>query len=104
MVFLFLGGLMPKVYNRHHKDAPPGAIYIGRGTLWGNPYSHIYAKDVIMVGSREQSIDFFIESVNANPAFRKQVKDMLKGKDLLCSCAPLACHGDVLLEIANGGE
>jgi Domain of unknown function (DUF4326) len=25
----------------------------------------------------------------------------LKGKDLLCWCAPKPCHGDVLLEFAN---
>ncbi|GAG87489.1 unnamed protein product, partial [marine sediment metagenome] len=25
----------------------------------------------------------------------------LKGKDLVCWCAPLPCHADVLLELAN---
>ena len=25
----------------------------------------------------------------------------LRGKDLMCWCAPEACHGDVLLELAN---
>jgi hypothetical protein len=25
----------------------------------------------------------------------------LRGKDLVCWCAPAACHGDVLLELAN---
>jgi hypothetical protein len=25
----------------------------------------------------------------------------LRGKDLVCGCAPLACHGDVLLRLAN---
>jgi hypothetical protein len=25
----------------------------------------------------------------------------LRGKDLVCWCAPEACHGDVLLELAN---
>jgi hypothetical protein len=28
-------------------------------------------------------------------------KRELKGKDLVCYCAPLACHGDVLSRIAN---
>ena len=27
--------------------------------------------------------------------------DELRGKDLLCFCAPAACHGDLLLRLAN---
>jgi hypothetical protein len=27
----------------------------------------------------------------------------LRGKDLVCWCAPDACHADVLLELANAG-
>jgi Domain of unknown function (DUF4326) len=26
----------PRVYNKHHGDAPPDAIYIGRGSAYGN--------------------------------------------------------------------
>jgi Domain of unknown function (DUF4326) len=29
------------------------------------------------------------------------VLDELRGKDLLCFCAPAACHGDLLLRLAN---
>lgn len=28
--------------------------------------------------------------------------DELRGRDLVCWCAPLSCHGDVLVELANG--
>lgn len=28
-------------------------------------------------------------------------KRELAGKDLICYCAPKACHGDVLIEVAN---
>jgi hypothetical protein len=27
--------------------------------------------------------------------------DELRGRDLVCWCAPLACHGDVLVDLAN---
>ena len=27
----------------------------------------------------------------------------LRGKDLVCWCAPLACHGDVILRLAGEG-
>jgi uncharacterized protein DUF4326 len=30
-----------------------------------------------------------------------QALDELRGRDLVCWCAPLACHGDVLVELAN---
>lgn len=28
----------------------------------------------------------------------------LTGKDLVCTCSPLECHADVLLELANPGH
>src|SRR5271169_2988031 len=30
--------------------------------------------------------------------------DELRGRDLLCSCAPAACHGDLLLRLANASR
>ena len=30
--------------------------------------------------------------------------DELRGKDLICWCAPLACHAEVLRELANGAD
>jgi hypothetical protein len=29
--------------------------------------------------------------------------DELRGRDLICWCAPLACHGDVLIALAMVG-
>ncbi len=29
---------IPRLYNRHHGNAPPEAVYIGRGSPYGNPY------------------------------------------------------------------
>ena len=31
-------GTMCKVLNKHHAGIPAGAIYIGRGSKWGNPF------------------------------------------------------------------
>ncbi len=36
----------------------------------------------------------------ANPALREKLPE-LKGKILGCWCAPEACHGDILAELAN---
>jgi hypothetical protein len=86
---------VPKVYSRRKgaEPAPKGAVYVGRGTVWGNPY--VIGKD----GDRAQVIDKYRAA--CGPRFRERVKDQLRGKDLVCWCAPKPCHADVLLEIAN---
>lgn len=85
----------PKVFNKHHKNAPIDAIYIGRGSPWGNPF-------VIGVhGNRDQVIQQYHALVHSDPANLATIKRELKGKHLVCFCAPKPCHGDVLLRIAN---
>ncbi len=76
-------------------------VYIGRGSKWGNPFSHkegTQAKEV--VGSREEAIEKFEEYLLEN----KDLLDCLgelKGKVLGCWCKPKSCHGDILLKYAN---
>lgn len=89
---------MPKVHNRHHKTAPPGAVYIGRGTIYGNPFI------VGVHGTSEEVRQKFKVYVEGRPKLMAAIKEYLKGKDLVCSCAPKPCHGDYLLELANGEE
>lgn len=86
---------MVKVYNRHHKNYPLEAVYIGRGTLYGNPY------DLETYGSREKVMRLYIQYIEDNPELKERIINDLKGKNLLCSCKPLACHGDYLLKICN---
>lgn len=33
-----LFGDAPRVLNKHRDGIPPGAVYVGRGSPWGNPY------------------------------------------------------------------
>lgn len=86
---------MPKVYNKYHNDAPPGAVYIGRPSLWGNPFT--------MDGetNRDHVCDKYEQYINENPQLIGEIKFHLHGKDLVCFCAPRRCHGDILLRIAN---
>ena len=77
---------MPAVYNHHHKNAPVGAVYIGRGSPWGNPF--VLGRD----GNRETVIRRFAEEVLPGLDL-----EPLRGKDLICYCKPAACHGDVIL-------
>ncbi len=71
-------------------------MYIGRGSPWGNPFR--IGQDGM---TREQVIERYREWVrNGGLGTRSTLE--LRGKDLVCWCAPLPCHGDVLLELANG--
>lgn len=96
--------MMPKVYNKHHNDAPDDAVYIGRPGPWGNPFSHLRSDISIWVATREDALIKFRDFVERNPWFQKKIRDELKGKDLVCYCAPKACHGDILIEFANKEE
>lgn len=93
---------MPRVYNKKKGDAPPGAVFIGRGSPWGNEWSHLsYGKATYKVATREEAIRCHREWLMSDPEMLARVKKELKGKDLVCYCAPLSCHGDTLLEVAN---
>lgn len=76
-------------------------IYIGRGSKWGNPFSH--KKGTLaghVVGSREEAITKYEEYLLNNQELVNALSE-LKGKTLGCWCKPKACHGDVLLKLAN---
>ncbi len=76
-------------------NAPQGCTYIGRPTKWGNPF--VIGND----GTRADVIAKFEAYIRVRPALMQAAKNELKGKNLVCFCAPLACHGDVLERIAN---
>ena len=57
--------------------------------------------DAVYIGTREEVIAKHRAWLLAQPAKIEAVKRELKGRDLLCFCAPKPCHGDTLLEIAN---
>lgn len=80
-------------------------VYIGRGSKFGNPYSHKEGTAAAwVVETREDAIRLYEEWLRAQPELMEAVKKELKGKTLGCWCKPLACHGDVLLQIANEEE
>ena len=77
-------------------------VYVGRGSKWGNPYSHkegTLAEHV--VGSRSEAIQKFEEYLLSNEELMESLSE-LKGKTLGCWCKPKSCHGDILLRYANG--
>jgi len=88
-----------------HFKKEPYDIYVGRGSKWGNPYSHMEGTAAKwVVDSREDAVRLYEEWLRAQPELVAAAKKELKGKVLGCWCKPLACHGDVLLKIANEPE
>ena len=77
-------------------------IYVGRGSKFGNPYTHLPNTSApYIVETREDAIRLYEEWIRSQPELMEAAKKELKGKILGCYCKPLACHGDILLTIAN---
>ena len=86
----------PKVLNKKKDKISDNAVFIGRPSKWGNPFK------IGVDGDRKTVIEKFEHLItHSNKSLVKQAKKELRGKDLICFCAPLPCHGDVWLKIAN---
>jgi hypothetical protein len=84
----------PRVLNKkQRRGAVPNTVYIGRPSVWGNPF--VIGKD----GTRAEVVEKYECSLLRQPHLMAQL-----GKLRRCNliCAPLQCHGDVLLRLANG--
>lgn len=80
---------------------PPNSVYVGRPTKWGNPFSHMkHTGAQWKVDTREEAIAKFEEWLLQQPKLMKALHE-LRGKDLICWCAPEACHAEVLMRLAN---
>lgn len=79
-------------------------VYIGRGTLWGNPFAISREEDG---PDRAEVIakykEYFDHKVSTDSAFRKGLLG-LRGLRLACHCKPEACHGDVIAAYLDGPE
>lgn len=83
---------------------PKGAVYVGRGSRWGNPWqvggpSREPGKTVEKAAEAVECFRVGFWSAHRTP---DDARKALRGKPLCCWCAPGApCHADVLLEVAN---
>lgn len=87
-----------------HIKKEPYDVYIGRPSIWGNPYSH--KEDTLAefkVRDRKESIEKFEKYLTSNKELMEKVKE-LKGKTLGCWCHPLSCHGDILKKYADAAS
>ena len=80
---------------------PANAIYVGRPTVWGNPYvvgSELMNGETL---TAEKAVELYEQHLADNFSER-DIRHCLHDKDLVCWCAlDEPCHADVLLRIAN---
>lgn len=101
---------------------PEGAVYVGRGSKWGNPFvpgkyctleadegrvrrsGQVFVRDADHAVRLYQllmttGVDFVLFTLR--DASRHDLAE-LRGRNLMCWCKPgVPCHADVLLELAN---
>lgn len=100
------------VYNRTIElHDGPNNYYIGRGSILGNPYTHIKDKKTLalyVVKDRDEAISkyssYYDVMYGSNKEFTKTIDEIYeKYKNgetiyLECYCKPLPCHGDIIAQ------
>lgn len=93
-------GMTIVVHNLHEEFD----IYIGRevpehglaASKWGNPFVMADESDT----ERSRAIAAYREWIVTQPGLMASLEE-LRGQRLGCWCAPLGCHGDVLVDLLN---
>lgn len=94
-------------------ELPADVMRIDRGSPWGNQYKigdpfprKLCEAEPSLYGLKMNRADVLVlyrawlkRKLMAEPAYLEP----LRGKRLACWCAPLACHGDVILEVLDLG-
>lgn len=99
---------MISVVNKYKHTPTPNDVYIGRGSPFGNPYSHMDATmATYKVATRDEAVDcfrqYFLTRISNDAEFAAHV-NKLKHKcsqgdvNLVCFCKPQRCHGDIIKE------
>jgi hypothetical protein len=80
-------------------------IYIGRGSPFGNPFTHLplsRTKAQFHVETEEESMiryeAWLRERLAKEPGLRQKVLK-LDGHELVCYCKPRPCHGDIIVKL-----
>jgi hypothetical protein len=80
----------------NQRFGPQSGVFIGRGSPWGNPF-HIdeeHGREWVIRRYRA----YAIERLQREPAWLEPLRG---AGALVCFCAPLPCHGDVLVELLD---
>jgi hypothetical protein len=90
---------VPTRYQRSRKKGarlPADVVVVTRPTKWGNPHPLSLGRATAVRRYRDDLL------AGRLAVTVEDVKRELRGRDVACYCSLTeACHGDVLLEIAN---
>jgi len=104
---------MIKVVNKHWHKPTPDDIYIGRGSVLGNMWSHKQNTQAThIVNTREEAIQCYKQWLQTmiarkdkdvcrvlNEIYRRAITG--RSVYLVCYCKPNPCHGDVIKNIVE---
>lgn len=76
-----------------HCKKEPFTVYIGRPSIFGNPFR--VGRD----GTRQEVIARFEELAWHNSKLLKAIAELKEDDVLGCWCAPNACHGEAIMRI-----
>jgi hypothetical protein len=88
-----------RVIHIRDKKCTPDEVYIGRGSIFGNPFK--LASGATRGSTLVKYRAYLSEKLRSDDEFRDAVL-ALKDKTLVCFCKPLPCHGDILAEYIDG--
>ncbi len=101
---------MPKRIQRKRTvgwKMPPGTVYVGRPSRWGNPFAIAEFGEEKALGLfnawiKGHAMEITPRVLELIEGRERPLLDDLRGKDLACWCSlDRPCHADVLLELAN---
>lgn len=83
-----------KILNKKTDTLIKGAVAVYRPSLFGNPFK------IGKHGPRDQVIaqfeTYFENRVKADPMFKAELVKIMNATALVCYCAPLPCHADII--------
>ena len=89
------------VVNKYHNRLKtPNDTYIGRGSDWGNIFSHLDAGGTAKCDTRDEACDKHLAWIFTQRHLLARLKE-LKGRILVCYCHPARCHGHTLAQLAD---
>ena len=83
---------MTRVVNKNKEKYD---VYVGRPSIFGNPYILKDESERDLVIARYKK--YFYNRLETDSEFKEKILE-LKNKTLGCFCSPRKCHGDVIKE------
>ena len=103
--------MLVTVVNKYTHAPTEHDVYIGRGSVFGNPYTHLPSsrKDAIKVKTRAEACAQYQKHFMAQTAViaRKELLQLInkvinnEPVNLVCFCSPKQCHGDYLKQVID---